>query len=172
LPDGVRLEPVDPNTINLLSGFQNASAVPAPQTTPETTAKSKPSPLEEIMQDERNASEFYKTLSETAYREDYRTFLQTAGSQRARYGQIYNPFYIKTSPAEFQPKATEIHAPASFDAGLNLAIVEEGNILDKMTALFESTSDDRLVKTLFSQICRKLNHISRLHLMCLNKNID
>ncbi|MDR3240443.1 MAG: hypothetical protein LBT44_10240 [Clostridiales bacterium] len=127
--------------------------------------------LEDIMQDERNASVFYQYLSGTARREDYRDFLRKTGTESDRRHQLFNGLYQKWAPTAFQAKDADINTRVSFDDGISLAIVEEGNIIDKMNNIFESATDDKLSRTLFSQICHKIGVLNKLYLMCLNKNI-
>jgi hypothetical protein len=170
LPDGVVYEPLDEQTKSLLRSMnktQAAESVPQPpqqfqqplqqplqQPPKQADIPQNADLLERLIQDERNASVFYRFLSGVAPAGEYQeTLSHIAGECAARYGR-YRQLLQDTDGHDFAPEETVINPSAGYAAGVRFAVAEEHKMLRAMADLLDSGFEGehaRVVQGLFNK---------------------
>lgn len=124
--------------------------------------------LKDFIQDERNGSVFYSSLSNLCNNEFYKNRLKKI-SEECNLGKKYFKDYYKTLKSEeFEPKELPINVNINLKNGLILAIEEEMKSYDKIcTILDEIPSEDS--KYFYKMALKKLNRINFIQYMVMNK---
>ena len=177
LPDGVRYEPLDDETMRILKGAAKASDVkPAPQKQsanppvaapePRPAAFSAPAPqplapesalpaesaeiLKRIAQDERNASVFYAHFANAN-----ESFAVLAKDSKARFA-LYVKLLAENFHEDFAPQETEINTSIEISGAVVLAIAEENKGLIALGNLLDTAADTPAEKLLGRALNRKI----------------
>lgn len=97
--------------------------------------------LERLIQDERNASVYYKYLSENApsagYQETLTGVAKDCEERCLGYQQILQSLYARS----FEPKETPVTTTVGFDRGIEIAVSEERKILESMAELLDEIEE-------------------------------
>jgi hypothetical protein len=186
LPDGVRYEPLDEETMRLLKEHghidDTSAALPEPVITPqvESVPVSSPAPVaapsasvlftaadpaladrfKRLAQDERNAHIFYTNLSVLA--PETTDALDGLAQEAARRVGIYTELLDKRFGLPFAPEDAPINTQISLADGIQLALSEENKSLGVLSDLLDETQDTHMAKTLQSVINRKVIGLSAL----------
>ncbi|MCL2853468.1 MAG: hypothetical protein FWE20_10655 [Defluviitaleaceae bacterium] len=195
LPDGVKLVPIDENTMKNIGSI----GLPPPgedtqPKTPETiipeiaptqeptrvsaqigeafSAKTPSSSeaLASFIQNERNGAIFYKNLSKRAPSKEYRSYLsriiENCNTRREKLGKAYQ----QLRGEEMTPANSDIERPIAFTKGLRSAIIQETSAVQELGRLYELTTDQSMTKLINSQIHSKTNDIALLNMMMSYSN--
>ena len=187
LPDGVRYEPLDDETMALLKKMgkdvpkppvpapaapvssiaPNLQPPPASSTEP-SLQSSLPSPLESakllenLIQDERNSSIFYQYLSGIAPRGNFQNALQGIAKDCDRYCIQYQKILEKLYNRKYEPKNTTVNTKTDFNRGVEMAVLEEKNILESMTNLIDHLENETVSYTLQNLLNRRMIRLNWL----------
>lgn len=169
LPDGVRFEPLDDETMKILRQ-KNAETMaakipaPAPQTNPPPmipppAAFSPPVPeaakiLEGLAQDERNASFFYANFPAPAgkIKESFAVLARDSEMRLSQYTALLSRHFNR----DFSPVKAEINTQIGTTEAIALALSEESKGLVKLGNLLESVADTEAEKPIARIISKKL----------------
>jgi len=185
LPDGVKLVPLDENSMRNIhqAGAQQKQAAP-----PDTHQASAPNPspiqnpapnfeavpiqpqnhgerLRAFIQNERNGHIFYANLAESAPSQELKTHLSNISSNCAQRRTKLTEAHTQHIGEAFTPREAQIGAASSFGAGLRMAITQEGINAAELSRLYETTDSPELARQLNAQIHSKLLDISLLNMM-------
>ncbi len=168
LPDGVRYEPLDKETLRQL----REAAPPAPLSA-EPPPAAAPSPdnddlIEGLMQDERNAKIFYTHLAETATRPDIKNAMNGAAEDCAVRLKDYGEICKKLRRRAFTPKETEINTRIDFQDGVALALTEENKAIRALTEWLDSRPDADISRLLQNIINKKITNYNLLSFIYFN----
>ena len=190
LPDGVKLVPVDEDTMKSLHSIglsppdEDGAPKPAEAAVPESAPieaanaspaasaeaaglkpPSMPEALASFIQNERNGAIYYKNLSKKAPSREYRGYLskiiENCDSRREKLGKAYQ----QLRGEELIPNESNIERILIFTKGLRSAIVQETSTVQDLGRLYESTADQSLAKLINSQIHSKASDIAILNMM-------
>ncbi|MCL2400489.1 MAG: hypothetical protein FWC91_12195 [Defluviitaleaceae bacterium] len=183
LPDGVRYEPIDEEAMVALKklgkDIPTNSNVPTMAPTPvspqlETKEEAKveakaplstPSPesihlLEQLIQDERNASIYYQYLSGIAPTGEIQENLQNISKECNKWSDHHHQILQKIHGRSYDPKDAPINTTIGFSPGVEVAIIEERKILEAMAGLMdllEDTVDSYSLQKLINRRMIRLN---------------
>ncbi|MCL2421652.1 MAG: hypothetical protein FWD03_07335 [Defluviitaleaceae bacterium] len=138
---------------------------PKPETSniQETPAMSSPESaalLEQIIQDERNASIFYQHLSGISPSGEFQESLQGIARDCESHTTQLRQLLQKTHGRPFEPKNTPINTTVGFAQGVQMAVNEERKVLDTMAKLIDQladSSDKYAVQNLLNKRMIRLN---------------
>ncbi len=189
LPDGVRYEPLDKETLRLLKEAGGAAAktqaspippvpevprssVPAEKLPPNApaqhNAEAQNNLLEQLMQDERNAGVFYAYLAETAPRPDFGAALQSIAKGCGARLQAYGNILSRTGGGQFVPKETDINKTIPFERGVSLAISEENKAILALTEWLDNKPDADTARLVQNIINKKITNHNVLSFISTN----
>jgi hypothetical protein len=121
--------------------------------------------LETCIQNEKNASAFYRHLAQAAPRpEDQHTLHTVQDRCDRRNTQLYEAYQGHYSQA-YAGQAPPEFPGVDFSDGLAWAIAEEAAALRDLNELYQQTADGPLARLLNGQMHCKLGDIALLHLM-------
>jgi len=194
LPDGVKLVPIDENTMKNLGSIglppkvDDTPPKPADVLAPEIPAVSAPpvapgTPVAEafgakqpsmheafaaFIQNEHNGAIFYTNLSKKAPNSEYQGYLSKIVNNCDVRGDKLGKTYTQLRGETITPAESNIERPSIFTNGLRSAILQETNAIHELARLYESTADPSVAKMLNSQIHSKTGDIALLNMMLTN----
>ena len=186
LPDGVRYEPIDEATMDILKNMGKSAPTnktpspsvprtidapnlinssptrPAASEAKESTALP-PSKsielLEQLIQDESNASIYYQYLAGIAPNE-IKEDLQNISKECNKWSSHHQQVLQKLHGRFYDPKDARINTEIGFSPGIEVAIIEERKILETMTELMdllENNADSHSLQKLINRRMIRLN---------------
>lgn len=199
LPDGVKYEPLDANTMNLIKDLNispeeqgNTSppnpTQPLPNQSQPLLQQPRPSlqqppvqeqelhesmlqKMERFIQNERNASIFYQHLANSAPREDYSRALDDIRRESFNHSRAYNDLYQKYKGEAFLPEEKEIDTRVNFQDGVGWAIAEECKAIRELSGIYEQQEDEKDFRSISSVIYKKISDLGMLQLINTNRRI-
>ncbi|MCL2618650.1 MAG: hypothetical protein FWD98_06305 [Defluviitaleaceae bacterium] len=181
LPDGVRLVPMDENTMRNIASIgleaKEGEVTPAPMipmvpqaedAVAEPVINGAQQPLAPFIQNERNGAIFYGRLTEKAPRDEYRGYLESIAQNCKARREKLDALYTNRHGAAMVPAETGIESPPAFNTGLRSAIIHETTAIRELCGLYESTADTALAKQISSQIYSKTSDVAMLNMMLAN----
>jgi hypothetical protein len=162
LPDGVRFEPLDERTRQIMrDAGQLPPPVPQPAGYPSAGHSAAVSPpvvqvLEDLIQDESNAYIFYSHLSGLAQRDDFTSIIGNMAENCQQYAHLYQGLLNRLYAQSFEPEEAAVNTQVNFDTGLALAVQEENKSLRALADLQELLNDTESVRTVQNIINKKI----------------
>lgn len=121
--------------------------------------------LTEFIQNERNASIFYKYLASTANKDENAEILDTLSQESLNRYNSLNNIYEDNFGEKFQVKKSKINNTIKFKDGIVWAIEVENRGLIDMVDFYENLDAEKYSKKINSIMYRKTCDISFLHLI-------
>ena len=190
LPDGVKLVPLDENTMKNLHSIgvdpppalpgsggtstpSGSSALPVPPKPLEPEAGEafavKPGSTAEILanfiQNERNGVIFYEKLTKKAPSKELRGLLENIVGNCEHRREKLGKAYQQQRGEDFTPEQADIELVSVFGKGLRRAIIQETSTVQELCRMCESATDQGLAKLLTSQLYSKIADIAVLTMM-------
>ena len=183
LPDGVRYEPLDEDTLRLLRENGHLPEAPpapaptpmqAPMQAPVTAAPTPPSQevtqsnkditniIEGIIQDERNAQIFYSHMATTAAGQAMAAAVTEIASDCHKHTQQLTQLLASHFGSGFTPIEAEINKGLDFEDALALALIEENKSLRVLAELMDTVSHAESEKIIQRIINKKVVNYNRL----------
>lgn len=97
--------------------------------------------LKRLIQDDRNASVYYQYLSEIAPTDSAKETLQSIAKDNEKRCQKYQHILQGLHNMSFEPQSTDINTTVGFNTGVQIAVSEEGKILEAMAELIDNLAD-------------------------------
>ena len=121
--------------------------------------------LEELIQNERNAFEFYNYLSRIAPRKEYSAMLEEICKCCDSREQSLNLLYRGIRGDNYVIEKREVDKTLPFNDGLRLAIMEESKGLRGLSGLYAHIEDNQSLKLLNAQVAGKVSDLMTLGAM-------
>ena|GEM_PF-6529026 len=121
--------------------------------------------LGEFIQNERNASMFYKYLSEVANKEENSKILNELSDESLKQFNNLNFIYEDKFSGKYEVKKSEINNTVKFKEGIIWALSVENKAVLEMVDLYESIEAEKYLKKINTIIYRKMCGISYLNLI-------
>jgi len=184
LPDGVRYEPLDEDTMRLLRENGHISdALPAPKqaTMPITAQNPVPAPttaqapssemqksieiIQSLIQDERNAHIFYSHLATSANIEWTTKALEQIAEDCNRNTRQLSELLSAHMNSSFTPEEAEINTGLELETALNLALSEESKTLRTLIELADNINireAEKIIQVMINFKIANYNQLLRL----------
>jgi len=190
LPDGVKLVPIDADTMKNLHSIGVTPPANSPTSTPKGHTPPKPSAptqkpeqtsdapaiaanappiavnsLAPFIQNERNGAIFYANLAQKAHSPESQRYLAKISDNCNARREKLGVSYLQQQGEVFSPEQSDIELAATFTEGLQSAIAQEASAINELGRLYEANADPIFGKLLGSQLYSKIADIAILNML-------
>lgn len=126
--------------------------------------------LKEFIQDEKNGSIFYKSLSNNCNNKLYKDKLINISNECSTESKNLINLYKSLKNEEFEPKNININTNIPFKTGLLFAIEEEIKSYDRICNILDKLPPEN-TRNFYKIALKKLSRINSIQYMAMDKNI-
>ena len=121
--------------------------------------------LERLLEDDRNAAEYYRRMSEDFSRSRHSDVIGGLAVNAAAREEPLHGVYKGLKDADFEFSRPKIYSPRSVADGAALAIREESRNVRRLCGLYENAADPARARVYNGQILRRLSDLQELNMM-------